>query len=152
MLRVLGRFRVLVLFSTFLFSPGSSFKPFHNIAAGPGEVVSCKREEQQKANQIQKSAKQSLYEAVKGKFVCAGWVKEDTGCSTCVAYDHKDTFFTNITGKSDADTWMSLFPTYPEMLDYNKLWHAVQGNTDLIILGPVPLFCIGNYPSPLEGL
>ncbi|XP_075005816.1 YEATS domain-containing protein 4 isoform X2 [Calonectris borealis] len=58
------RFRVLVLFSTFLFSPGLSFKPFHNIAAGPGEMVSCKREEQQKANQTPKSAKQSLYEAV----------------------------------------------------------------------------------------
>lgn len=66
------RFRVLVLFSTFLFSPGLSFKPFHNIAAGPGEMVSCKREEQQKANQTPKSAKQSLYEAVEGKFVCAG--------------------------------------------------------------------------------
>lgn len=91
--REMLRFRVLVLFSTFLFSPGLSFKPFHNIAAGPGEMISCKREEQQKANQTPKSAKQSLYEAVKGKFVCAGWVKEDTGCSSCVAYDTKIPFF-----------------------------------------------------------
>ena len=63
------RFRVLVLFSTFLFSPGLSFKQFHNVAAGPGEMLSCKREEQQKANGMPRSVKQSLSEAVKGKFV-----------------------------------------------------------------------------------
>ncbi|XP_009575886.1 PREDICTED: uncharacterized protein LOC104076660, partial [Fulmarus glacialis] len=37
-----------------------------NKEAGPGEMVSCRREEQQKANQTPKSAEQSLYEAVKG--------------------------------------------------------------------------------------
>lgn len=46
-------------------------------------MASCEREDRQKANQTPQSAKQSLCEAVKGKFVCAG----------SVAYDHKDIFF-----------------------------------------------------------
>lgn len=58
-----------MLFSTFLFSPDLSFKPFPNIAAGPGEMVSCRREEEQKANRMPESARQSLYEAVERKFV-----------------------------------------------------------------------------------
>lgn len=49
------RLKVLVMFHTFVFSPGLSFTP-QNTAASPGEKRSCKREEEQNANQIPKSA------------------------------------------------------------------------------------------------
>lgn len=77
-------FRVLTLFSTFLFSPDLSFKPFPNIAAGPGEMVSCKREEEQKANRTPELARQSLYEAVEGKFVqCRLRGRQRYVCNLC---------------------------------------------------------------------
>ncbi|EOB09191.1 hypothetical protein Anapl_13645 [Anas platyrhynchos] len=50
------RWKALVMFHTSVFSPGSSFTP-ENTAAGPGEMRSCKREEEQNANHIPKSAK-----------------------------------------------------------------------------------------------
>lgn len=68
------RWKALVMSHTSVFSSGLSFTP-QNTAAGPGEMWSCKREEEQNANHIPKSAVRSVWSCEQWSLFGAGWVK-----------------------------------------------------------------------------